>query len=166
MFGAGAAIRAIALVIVVGVLAGGLWYVSGLRADLAISQENSRKLADAVKEQREAMDNIRREQEKIRDINNELRTQNRLQDKDMENLRDRLTRSASGEKRELGKTASVKPLSVERAINRGTLNVMRCLEIASGAPLTEKEKNAKLPSEINKECPSMANPGYSSSAGQ
>lgn len=166
MFGIGASIKAIALVIVVGVLAGGFWYVSGLRAELAVSQENSRKLADAVKDQREAMENIKREQEKIRDINNELRTQNRLQDKDMENLRDRLTRSASGEKRDLGKTASTKPLSVELAINRGTVNAMRCLEIASGSPLTEKEKNAKLPSEINKECPSMANPAYRGTAGQ
>jgi len=40
------------------------------------------------------------------------------------------------------------------------------LELATGAPLTEAEKNAKLPSEINKECPSLANPSYKPAAGQ
>jgi len=161
-----AAVRAIVLVIVLGVLAGGLWYVTGLRADLAVSQENSRRLTDAVREQQAAMENLRQEQEKIRTINNELHTQNLLQDKDMNSLRERFSQTASGEKRDLGRSASEKPLSVERAINRGTVNALRCLEIASGSPLTEKEKNAKLPSEINKECPGMANPAYRSSAGQ
>ena len=37
---------------------------------------------------------------------------------------------------------------------------MRCVEIASGAPLTEKEKTATKKSEINSECPSIANPNY------
>jgi len=37
---------------------------------------------------------------------------------------------------------------------------LRCLEIASGSPLTDIERNAKLPSEINRECPNIANPNY------
>jgi len=37
---------------------------------------------------------------------------------------------------------------------------MRCVEIAMGSPLTEKEKNATKKSEINAECPSLANPNY------
>jgi hypothetical protein len=53
-----------------------------------------------------------------------------------------------------------RPESVERVINRASDNALRCVEIAMGAPLTEKEINAVLPSEINSECPSLANPNY------
>jgi hypothetical protein len=47
-----------------------------------------------------------------------------------------------------------------RIINKGSANATRCIEIASGAELTENEKNATKKSEINPECPSIANPSY------
>jgi len=49
---------------------------------------------------------------------------------------------------------------VERIINKGSNNAMRCLELASGAPHTEKELKATKKSEINPECPALANPSY------
>jgi nucleoside phosphorylase len=164
MFPIGAVVKAVVALIIVFVIAGGLWYVTGLRADLAVSQENSRKMVDAVQQQQEVIKQIQAEQTKIREINNELNTTIKLQNKDMENLKDRFTTTASGEKRNFGATASAKPLAVERAVNRGTVNAMRCLEIASGATLTEKELAATKPSEINKECPSLANPNYKATA--
>ena len=45
-------------------------------------------------------------------------------------------------------------------MNKGGDNAGRCIEIASGSPLTEKELNATKKSEINPECPSIANPNY------
>ena len=39
-------------------------------------------------------------------------------------------------------------------------NAVRCVEIAMNSPLTEKEQNATKKSEINSECPSIANPNY------
>jgi hypothetical protein len=36
----------------------------------------------------------------------------------------------------------------------------RCIEIATGSPLTESEINATKKSQINGECPSLANPNY------
>lgn len=164
MFGAGAIIKAVVALIIVVVIAGGLWYVTGLRADLAVSQENTKKMTDAVQQQQDVIKQIQADQQKIKDINNELNTTIKLQNKDMENLKDRFSTTASGEKRDFGKTASSKPQSIERAVNRGTINALRCLEIASGAPLTEAEKNATKPSEINKECPSLANPNYKPAA--
>lgn len=164
-----AAVKAVAILItvlvIVGGIAGSIYYFSNLQADLAVSRENVKKLEKSVTDQQEAMETLRREQQTIKDINAELRLQNKLQDRDMENLRDRFSRSASGEKRDFGKTAAAKPLSVERAVNRATAAVQRCLEIASGAPLTEAEKTATKPSEINKECPSIANPAYKPTAG-
>jgi len=83
----------------------------------------------------------------------------------MENLKDRFSTNAAGEKRNFGEAAAKKPASLERAVNRGTVNALRCLEIASGSSLTDAEKNATKPSEINRECPSLANPNYKSTAG-
>ena len=166
MFGVGAALKAIVALVIVLVVAGGFWYVTGLRADLAVSQENARKMTEAVEKQQEAIAQMQAEQQKIKELNNELNTTIKLQNKDMENLKDRFTTSANGEKRDFGKAAAKKPASLERAVNRGTVNALRCLEIASGAPLTEAEKNATKPSEINRECPSLANPNYKPAVSQ
>jgi len=42
---------------------------------------------------------------------------------------------------------------VEKIIDKASDNVLRCLEIASGSPLTEDEINATRKSQINNECP-------------
>jgi hypothetical protein len=165
MFGIGGAIKAIVALIIVLIVAVGGYFLINLKADLAIAQENSRKLEEGVRLQQEAMAQMKADQEKIKELNNELNTTIKLQNKDMENLKDRFSTSASGEKRDFGKTAASKPASLERAVNRGTVNALRCLEIASGSPLTDAEKNATKPSEINRECPSLANPNYKPAAG-
>jgi multidrug resistance efflux pump len=160
MFGAGPAIKMVAALIIVLVVAGGFYYLSNLQASLAISQENAKKLEDGIKSQQEAIAAMQADQQKIKELNNELNTTIKLQNKDMENLKDRFSTNAAGEKRDFGKTAAAKPTSLERAINRGTANALRCLEIASGAPLTEAELKATTISEINRECPNIANPNY------
>ena len=166
MFGVGGMIKAVVALLIVLVVAGGLWYITGLRADLAVSQENTKKMVAAVEQQQQAIKQLQADQQKIKDINSELNTTIKLQNKDMENLKDRFNTSSNGEKRDFGKTAAAKPSSLERAVNKGTVNALRCLEIASGAPLTEAEKNATKPSEINKECPSLANPNYKPAVSQ
>jgi septal ring factor EnvC (AmiA/AmiB activator) len=158
--GTTAAIRAIAALIIVAICAAGLWYVTGLRANLAISQDNAQKLTDAVEKQEAAIAQMRQEQQQIRDANNQLSTTIQLQNKDLTNLQDRFTQNAAGERRDFGKTAAARPEALERAVNRGTVNALRCLEIASGSPLTAAEKSATKPSEINRECPALANPDY------
>jgi len=165
MFGIGGAIKAIVTLVIVLVVSIGLYSLINLKADLAIAQENSRKLEEGVRLQQESMAQMKADQAKIKELNNELNTTIKLQNKDMENLKDRFTTNAAGEKRDFGKAAAQKPTSLERAVNRGTVNALRCLEIASGAELTEAEKNATKPSEINRECPSLANPNYKSAAG-
>ena len=54
---------------------------------------------------------------------------------------------------DLGLLAVEKTDSLERAINRGTVNAGRCFEILSGAELTEDEINATDAKQFNKECP-------------
>lgn len=61
---------------------------------------------------------------------------------------------------DLNYLASRRPKLVEKVIDKATENVLRCLEIASGSPLTEDELNATTRSQINNECPDIANPNY------
>lgn len=162
----GAIIRLTLILVMVLIGAGGLWYVTGLRADLAVSQENTRRMTEAVAQQQAAMAQMQAEQAQIRELNAKLNTQIALQNRDVENLRDRFQRDAAGNQRNLGATAAARPEALERAVNRGTVNALRCLEIASGAPLTAAELAATKPSEINRECPSIANPNYKPAPGQ
>ena len=76
----------------------------------------------------------------------------------MTNALIRLT--AEAKVRDIGKLAVERSRSVERVINNASDKAMRCVEIAMGSPLTEKEINATKRSEINSECPSIANPNY------
>ena len=161
-----ALLRTILILVIVIVFAAGGWYVTGLRADLAVSQENEKKTLQAIEQQKAVIEQIRADQAKIQEINSSLNETVKSQKKDLSSLQDRFNTAANGDKRDIGSIAVVKPKSIERAINNGTANALRCIEIASGAPLTERELNAKLSSEINKECPSMANPNYKPAASQ
>jgi len=155
-----AVIRAVALLLTVAIIAGGIWYVTGLRADLVTSQANAKQLADSVDKQKETIADIQKNQTKINEINKELAAAVKSHSKDIAGLNDRFNTKANGDKRDFGTTAAAKPGLVEKLVNAGSENAARCFEIASGAPLTDREKHAKLPTEINKECPSLANPNY------
>ena len=63
-------------------------------------------------------------------------------------------------KRDVGKLAIDRTKAVERIINKGSANAARCVELASGSEHTEEEIKATKRSEINPECPSLANPNY------
>jgi len=73
---------------------------------------------------------------------------------------DDLDKRFNKKSRDIGKLAIEKPKPIERIINKGAKNATRCLELASGAEHTDKELKAIKKSEINPECPSLANPNY------
>jgi len=155
MFGVGGIIKAVLYLVIVLVIAGGFWYVTNLKADLAISEANNQKLQDAVQTQNELLESMKKDIEQIQETNKQLAEQNEKQKQDVATL------SSKFSKRDFGALAAEKPAVVEKLVNRGTANVMRCLELASGAPLNEKEKNAKSPTEANRECPALIDSDYS-----
>ena len=148
-------IKPLIYLVIVIVIAGGLWYVMNLKADLAISEANNQKLQDGIKEQQSLIEQMQRDIVQIQETNKQLAEQNEKQKQDVATL------SSKFSKRDFGALAAEKPAVVEKLVNRGTANAMRCLELASGAPLNEKEKNAKTPTEANRECPTLINPSYS-----
>jgi len=160
MLGIGTTIKAVAALIIVVVIAGGAWYATGLRADLAVAKINADRLREGIETQKSLMEAMRRDIAQIQTINSELQQENQRQQAEVRALTDRFNVNARGEARDFGAIAAARPGSVERLVNRGSDNARRCLEIASGSPLTEQEKNAKTSSEINRECPTLANPLY------
>ena len=157
MFGT---IKLVIIGAIVLTLCAGMWWVANLKADLATSEANNAKLKDAVNQQQEVIDKAYKDIEEIKSVNGELMEEAKRQQAELKALNDKFSVNAKGEKRDFGAIAAEKPKVIQRLINRGTKNAIRCLEIASGAPLTEEEKNAKLSSEINQECPTLANPNY------
>jgi TolA-binding protein len=160
LFGGGAAIKVIATLAIVAIVAGGLWYVTGLRANLAVSELNNQKLKDGIQEQQQLIKQMQMDVAQIQSINVRLAEESERQRQEMRDLVDRFNVNARGEARDFGAIAAARPGVVERLINRGSANAMRCLEIASGAPHTEAELNAKTSSEVNRECPTLANPNF------
>lgn len=126
---------------------GGYWYYNTTQKRMTTLVENNAQLEVAIKTNEQALESLqedyaaaRAETQRINAEYAEIRRQN-----------DRLARRLS--EVDLGSLASERPDSVERIINRGTVNAGRCFEILSGLPLTEAELNATNGNEFNKECP-------------
>ena len=147
--------------IVMGGLAGGVTYVYKLKADLATSEANNFKLEGSVEEQKAVIAQQALDIDNIRTAMKEQAELAKRLNASIKDLRNKFNKvNASGEKRDIGNLAEQKPKLMQRAINRGTKNALRCMEIAMGSPLTEKENNAVKKSQINPECPDIANPKY------
>jgi len=147
--------------ILVSSLVGAGLYVMKLRSDNAILKANQIKLEEAVSSQQEIIEQQKQDYESIMKANKKLQETKEILSKELANLDEKFNKTnASGKKRDIGDLAVNRPSSVEKVINRASDNALRCVEIAMGAELTEKEINAVKPSEINSECPSLANPNY------
>lgn len=148
--------RMIMVGVMVAGLAGAGAYVFKLRADNATLKANQIKLESAVSEQKELIQKQQKDFKEILQANQDMNKLVEVLKKDIDELDKRFNKG----KRDIGKLAVERSKVIEKIINKGGENAARCLEIASGAPLTEQEKNAKKKSEINPECPSIANPNY------
>ena len=131
-------------------------YVMKLQRDNAILKENAVKLESAISEQKQLIENQQKDFKEILDANKKMNELVSNLKKDLDDLDKRFNKK----NRDIGKLAIERTEAIERVINKGGDNAVRCIEIASGAPLTEQEKNATKKSQINPECPSIANPNY------
>ena len=124
---------------------GGYLYVNKLQKDNAILKTNAIKLESAVDDQKAV---IEQQTKDLKQIRTTLKTIEELNDK-LEADRDALNNRLS--KHDIGNLAENKPGLVEKIINKASDKAARCMEIASGSPLTEEELNGTP----NRECPSF-----------
>jgi len=134
----------IAVVLMLGA-GGGYLYVNKLQKDNAILKENQIKLETAVAESNEVIQQQTQDLKKIRSTLKEVEEINAKLQKDRDALNNRLG------KHDIGNLAENKPGLVEKIINKASDSAARCMEIASGSPLTEEELNGTP----NRECPSF-----------
>ena len=142
--------------IIITSLLGAGAYVLKLQKDNVILKENAVKLESAISEQKQVIENQKKDFAEILEANKKINELINNLKKDLDDLDKRFSKKD----RDIGKLAIDRTGAIERVINKGADNATRCVEIASGSPLTEKEKNATKKSEINPECPSIANPKY------
>ena len=142
--------------IIISALLGAGAYVMKLQRDNVILKENAVKLESAISEQKQVIENQKKDFEEILAANKKINELVNNLKKDLDDLDKRFNKGD----RDIGKLAIERTPAIERVINKGADNATRCIEIASGSPLTEQEKNATKKSEINPECPSLANPKY------
>ena len=134
----------LALVLLAGA-GGGYLYVTKLQKDNAILKTNQVKLETAVAESSQVIEQQTKDLKKIRSTLKEIDEQNAKLQKDRDALNNRLG------KHDIGNLAENKPGLVEKIINKASDSAARCVEIASGSPLTEEELNGTP----NRECPSF-----------
>jgi len=149
-------IRLFFIGLMVTALAGGGFYVLKLQKDNAILKANAIKLESAISEQQTLIENQKKDFEAILVANKEMNELIGNLKKDFADLDKRFNKK----NRDVGLLAIEKTKAIERITNSASDKANRCVEIASGSPLTEKEINATKKSEINTECPSIANPNY------
>lgn len=134
----------LALVLLAGA-GGGYLYVNKLQKDNAILKTNQVKLETAVAESNQVIEQQSKDLKKIRSTLKEIDEQNAKLKADRDALNNRLG------KHDIGNLAESKPGLVEKIINKASDSAARCVEIASGSPLTEEELNGTP----NRECPSF-----------
>ena len=142
--------------IFISALLGAGGYIFKLQKDNTILKANAIKMESAIADQKSLIENQKKDFQEILNANNKMNELVGLLKKDLEDLDKRFNKK----NRDVGKLAIAKTKSIERITNGASALATRCIEIASGSPLTEEEKNATKKSEINSECPSIANPNY------
>ncbi len=125
--------------------AGGYAYVQKLQKDNAILKTNQVKLETAVADNNAVIEQQTQDLKKIRSTLKQVEEVNAKLQADRDALNKRLG------KHDIGNLAENKPGLVEKIINKASDSAVRCMEIASGSPLTEEELNGSP----NRECPSF-----------
>jgi septal ring factor EnvC (AmiA/AmiB activator) len=130
------------------------WYYNDTQERIAILNENNAKLETAVAISEETVSTLQADFATMQQENRRLNVEFAAIDARNKALENRLSRH------DIGAAALARTTATEKVLNNASKNVLRCLEIMSGAPLLESELAATKPSEINPECWRDANPNF------
>jgi TolA-binding protein len=121
--------------------------IATLTANNATLIANVQTITDANNQNIQTIDDLQASYQKVQEDFSLVQYEFQIIRSQNNELRERLGRH------ELDALAASKPALVERTINNASVNAMRCFELLSGAPLNEKERNAKNERQFNSECP-------------
>lgn len=141
-----------------GVLAAvgfGLWkYYTYTQETIRVYAENAARAEMAQAETQAALEQTIKDLEKVQEKYNQVSADFNSAKKRVDGLQDKL------KEHDLPFLAEQKPGLVEKILDKGSKDMLRCLEIISGSPLTEEELNVTTKSKANTQCPDLANPNY------
>ena len=138
-------IKLILMLIMLAGAGGGYLYVKKLQKDNLTLKINQSKLETAIEDNNAVIEQQTSDLKLIRSTLSNLEEEKKKLQEDKDNLSNRLN------KHDIGNLAENKPGLVEKIINKASDSAVRCMEIASGSPLTEEELNGSP----NRECPSF-----------
>ena len=147
-------IKIIIFLLIISVAGGGYVYVQKLRADNATLKINTTKLEGAVEQNEATIKQQTENFEKVRTTLNTVQDQKDALQSDKNVLIKKLS------EHDFGQLAEARPALVVKIVNKERDNAKRCMEIASGSPLTEEEIAVTKKSKANLDCPRLANPNY------
>ena len=147
-------IKIIIFFLIISVAGGGYVYVQKLRADNATLKINTTKLEGAVEQNEATIKQQTENFEKVRTTLADVRDNRDALQSDKNVLIEKLS------EHDFGQLAEARPGLVVKIVNKVSVNANRCMEIATGSPLTEAELAATKKSQTNTECPRLANPNY------
>ena len=138
-------IKLILMLIMLAGAGGGYLYVKKLQKDNLTLKINHSKLETAIEDNNAVIEQQTSDLKLIRSTLSNLEEEKKKLQEDKDNLSNRLN------KHDIGNLAENRPGLVEKIINKASDSAVRCMEIASGSPLTEEELNGSP----NRECPSF-----------
>jgi predicted negative regulator of RcsB-dependent stress response len=143
------------LTVVIGAMGFGAWkYYQYTQEQIRIYAVNA-ATAELAQEQAEAaIVAIQKDMAEIREQFASVSADFEVAQSRVDNLEEKLS------KHDLGALAQAKPKLIEKIVDKGTKDVLRCYEILSGSPLTEEEINVTKKSKANTTCSDVANPNY------
>lgn len=112
-----------------------------------VLEENNKQLVAANNQNLKTIDDLHASYVVVQEQFNQIQSEFQVIRSQNLELRERLGRH------DIGALAASKPALVENIINNASNDAIRCMELLSGSPLTEKEKGAKTSIQANSECP-------------
>lgn len=139
--------------VVIGILAVagliGANQLMNLKADLAVSEANQKTLKESMVLQTQVIEKQEHEISQVQTANADLSKRNADLDKQVKDLDKKFNVKANGNSRDFGSIAAAKPETVNKLVDKATINVNRCFELATGATPREGESNAECKDLVN-----------------
>jgi len=143
------------LTVVIGAVGFGAWkYYQYTQEQIRIYAVNAATAELAQQEAEAAVESLKRDMVEIQAQFTAVSEQFEVAKGRVNALEEKLS------KHDIGNLAQAKPKLIEKIVDKGTADVLRCYEILTGSPLTEEEIAVTKKSKANTTCPDVANPNY------
>ena len=143
------------LTVVIGAVGFGAWkYYQYTQEQIRIYAVNAATAELAQQQAEAAVESLKRDMVEIQAQFTAVSSKFEVAKGRVDALEDKLS------EHEIGDLAQKKPKLIEKIVDKGTKDVLRCYEILTGSPLTEDEIAVTKKSKANTTCSDVANPNY------